>query len=177
MEVVERAAEDAYVVGVSEVGYQGGLGGLVFEVAAEVCAAEAPSQVLLFSTEIMLGFVVGSFYDGDDRAVLISDHWVAEEVVTVPQEVAQGNGVGACGFDEALVTDPFSQVLDISVGGFFDFLSSLFFQGGEVILPGKPRVASWELAFIETQDISRLAEGKPSFLQPRGGVIEALVFW
>jgi hypothetical protein len=86
MEIVERAAEDAYVVGVSKVGDQGSLGGLVFEVTAEVGAAEAPSQVLFFSSEIVLGFVVGSLCDGDDRAVLISDHGVAEEVVTISQE-------------------------------------------------------------------------------------------
>jgi hypothetical protein len=78
-QVVHRAAEHAHVVGVTQVGGQGGLGRLLLEVSAEVCAAQAPAQPLLLAAEEVLNRVVGARDDGHDRAGLSTAGRMAEQ--------------------------------------------------------------------------------------------------
>jgi hypothetical protein len=58
--LIEGAAEHTNILGVTQIGGQGGLGGLVLQIASEVSPSQSAAQVLFFVTEEVLGHIVGA---------------------------------------------------------------------------------------------------------------------
>lgn len=70
-QVVQGAAENGHIVGVSEVLNQGGLCWLLGEVVTEMRPTESTAQPLLALAEEVLGGVVGALDEAEDRTVLV----------------------------------------------------------------------------------------------------------
>ena len=106
-QAVQRAAHDAHVVGAQQVGRQSGLRRLVFHVAPEMRAAQAPPQLLLRGGEEMLGDIVGALHDGQHATAGIACHGMTEQAVAVAVQAGQHHRFGpVVAQPRRLVADP-----------------------------------------------------------------------
>ncbi len=92
--LIEGAAERTNIIGVTQIGNQGGLDGLVLQVTSEVRPPESTAQVLFFVTEEVLGYIVGARDDRHDPSLLIAPDRMAEQVGGVTIERLPNDGVG-----------------------------------------------------------------------------------
>jgi hypothetical protein len=125
-QLVQGPRESSYVFSVPEVGHEGDLGGLLLQIAAQLSAANAATQLLLLSAEEVLGDVVGPLYHGDYPTLLVQLGGMSKQVGAVLPQVAENEPSGGLrplrpfllGRDTPL------EVGGVLVNGFFDLLES-----------------------------------------------------
>ena len=120
-QLVERTAHDAHVVRVPQVRRQGGLRRLVFQIAAQLGAAQSPPQALFRNGEEVLDDVVGAVDDDHRPARAIAGHGMPAQPGAVAVQVSEDDRLGRAQ-DRAgglLRGDPLAQLpaVALQVGG------------------------------------------------------------
>jgi hypothetical protein len=161
-QLVQGSRKSSYVLGVPEVGHEGDLSGLLFQIAAELTAANPTAELLLLSTEEVLGHVVGPLDHGNYPALLIQLGGVSKQVRAILPQVAEDDPCG--GFRPLrpfrLGRDTPLEVGGVLVDGFFDLLEAKQLQGRQMFLSA-PRVPSGQLRIGEPQHVAQFAESRP----------------
>ena len=93
-QLVERAAHDAHIVGVAQVGDEGCLGRLVFHVAPQMGPPETATQALLGVGEKLFQDIVGARHDRHDWTARRTHHRVAAELLAIAVQIVQQEGFG-----------------------------------------------------------------------------------
>ena len=151
-QLIEGTAEQLDVQRVSEVSDEGGLGGLLFHVATEVCSPHPSAQELLFLAEEVLGHVIDAADHGEDGAAGRTHRGVTEEMGSVTPQIGS-DGVGRRG-TVAL------EALLIGREGLLDLMEPGELKGGQLQLAGATGCAG-KLGVGEAKDVSELTEGLP----------------
>ena len=91
-QVLQRAADEANIIGAIEIGHQRRLCGLVLEIPSQMRPAQTTAKVLLLVTEVVLGDIVSAFDHRDDGARIVTKGRMTEQEMAVALEVGQDDG-------------------------------------------------------------------------------------
>ena len=134
-QLFQRAANDPHIVGVLQVRRQSSLCRLILHVTTELCATQAPAQILFGKAGEVFGDVIRAFDHGDDLARVVERHGTPEQAVAVAIQIIEHDrfrqGAKRLCSIRPVLGDPPTQVFVVSLRVGLDLLQASGGRGGD----------------------------------------------
>ena len=134
-QLFQRAANDPHIVGVLQVRRQSSLCRLILHVTTELCATQAPAQILFGKAGEVFGDVIRAFDHGDDLARVVERHGTPEQAVAVAIQIIEHDrfrqGAKRLCSIRPVLGDPPTHVFVVSLRVGLDLLQASGGRGGD----------------------------------------------